>query len=61
MGQQHQNDDDQKTDAHICVAYGMVGFLRAILAINLAKHQYFSKRPSLFDHYHQITHSQQNN
>ena len=34
---------------------GIIGILRAILA----KYQYFSMRPSLFDKYHQITHSMQ--
>ena len=37
--------------------YGLIGILRAILANNLAKYQYFSMRSSLFDKYHQITYS----
>ena len=39
--------------------YGIIYILRAILAHNLAKYQNFPMRPSLFDKYHQITHSQQ--
>ena len=39
--------------------YGIIDILRAILAINLAKYQYFSMKPGLFDKYRQITHSVQ--
>ena len=39
--------------------YGIIDILRAILAYNLAKYQYFSMRPGLFDKYHQITYSLQ--
>ena len=39
--------------------YGIIDILMAILAHNLAKYQYFSMRPGLFDKYHQITYSLQ--
>ena len=39
--------------------YGIIDILRAILAYYLAKYQYFSMRPGLFDKYHQITYSLQ--
>ena len=35
--------------------YGIIGIFREVLAHNLAKSQYFSVRPSLFDYYNQIT------
>ena len=37
--------------------YGIINILRAILAYNLAKYQYFSMRLGLFDKYHQIPYS----
>ena len=39
--------------------YGIIDILRAILAYNLVKYQYFSIRPGLFDKYHLITYSLQ--
>ena len=39
--------------------YGIIDILRAIVANNLVKYQYFSMRPSLFDKNQQITHSLQ--
>ena len=40
--------------------YGIIGIFRDFLAYNnLAKYQYFSMRPSLFDWYYQITYSMQ--
>ena len=39
--------------------YGLIDILRAILAHNLAKYQYFSMRPGLFEKFHQIPYSMQ--
>ena len=39
--------------------YEMIGILRAILAHNLAKYQYNSIRPSLFDKYYKIANALQ--
>ena len=35
------------------ILYGIIGIFREFLAHNLAKSQYFSVRPSLFDYYYQ--------
>ena len=37
------------------IYYGVIDILRAIFAHNLAKYQYFSMRPGLFDKYYQNT------
>ena len=39
--------------------YGIIGIFRDFLAYNLAKYQYFSMRPILFDYYYKITYSMQ--
>ena len=39
--------------------YEIIDIVRSILAYYLAKYQYFSMRPGLFDNYHQITYSLQ--
>ena len=38
--------------------YGIIGIFREILVHKLAKYQYFSMRPSLFNYYYQITYYQ---
>ena len=41
--------------AQLTKKYGIIFTFRQFLAHNLAKSQYFSMRPSLYDYYYQIT------